>query len=133
MDENLSVITEVGIVQTVGALVGAEAVPGVDEGDGFAVHGQGIQLPPLDPAHGHAVVVAGGVADGVVGDGVTIVGGEQILPVRVAVGIGVGGVAIGDGEKIAHAVIGIGVGLSTAGGLGQLRCMTSAYASLPNF
>ena len=67
-DENLSVITEVGILQTVGALVGAEAVPGVDEGDGFAVHGQGIQLPPLDPAHGHAVVVAGGVADGVVGE-----------------------------------------------------------------
>ena len=56
-----------------------------------------------------AVIVAGGVAGCVVGDRFTVVCGQQVLPVGVAIGIGVAVCC----ENVAHRVVGVSIGRVT--------------------
>ena len=60
------------------------------------------------PGEGGAVMPGGGVAYGVVGDGVAVIGGEQILPLGVPIGVGVGAAAVGGGD-VAGIVVGVGL------------------------
>lgn len=46
-------------------------------------------MPPVLPGEGHTVPIGQGVADGVVGDGLPVVGGQQVPPRVVLVGVGV--------------------------------------------
>ena len=73
--------------------------------------GKGGQLPPVFPAKGppFTVIVAGGVADGVIGDGFSVVGGQKILPLRISIGVGVSGLSIGRSQNIANRIVGIGI------------------------
>ena len=73
--------------------------------------GKGGQLPPVFPAKGppFTVIVAGGVANGVIGDGFSVIGGQKILPLRVSIGVGVSGLSIGRSQNIAHRIVGIGI------------------------
>ncbi len=48
----------------------------------------------------NSTVVAGGIANGVVGDAVAIKGGQQLLPVGIPVGEGVAGGSIGGSQDI---------------------------------
>ena len=76
------------------------------------------QIPPFFPAEGPAgaVVIAGGVAGTVIGDGLAVVSRQQIIPVGVFVSVGM---TVGAGD-IAEAIIGVSVGIITDGRLGQL-------------
>ena len=49
----------------------------------------------------------GGVAYGVVGDGVAVIGGEQVLPLGVPIGVGVGAAAVrvGDAAQVPQLVV----------------------------
>ena len=93
-------------------LADADAVGVVAVGDGGAV-GQscGGQLAALLPCEGHAPV-AQGVANGIVGNGLTVVGGQQVLPCAVAVGIGHRLPGSGLAEDVAPGVIGVSGSLS---------------------
>ncbi len=92
-------------------LSGPQAVGIVGVGDGGSAVGCGYQLSAVVPFQGPAgaIIVAGGIAGAVIGDGLPVKGSQQILPVGVAVGIGM---AIG-GENITDGVVGIGVGRIT--------------------
>ena len=67
-----------------------------------------------------AVIVGGGVAAAVVGDGVAVVGRQQVLPAFVAVGIAVSLAAVGGGQQVARCVVGEGIGRGAVGGSGEL-------------
>ena len=66
------------------------------------------------PGEGGAVMPGGGVAYGVVGDCVTVIGGEQVLPLGVPIGVGVGAAAVGGGEDVPPI---LGVGLKPRAGV----------------
>ena len=106
-----------GIVVTVGGavdnLAGSQAAGIIGEAQAVAACGGSCQAPTVSPGEvpANAVVVAGGIANGVVGNGLAVKGGEQILPVGVAVGIGM---PIGC-QNIARTIIRIGVSIVTNG------------------
>ena len=58
------------------------------------------KIPALGPAKGPtgAVVIAGGVADGIVGDGLAVVLRQQVAPGRIPVGVGMAAGAVGGGQ-----------------------------------
>ena len=76
-----------------------------------------LELAPRLPGIGPAVV-AQGIANGVVGNGLSVKGGQLVLPVGIAVGVGrdlASGEAVGGGvgiaslaEDIAPLVVGVG-------------------------
>ncbi len=77
------------------------------------------QTSAVYPAHRPpgAVVIAGGLANGVIGDAAAIEGSQQILPVGVPVGIGVGGIPRGF-QKLALIIVGVGNGAFPGSGEG---------------
>lgn len=97
-----------------GAAHGAVVVFRLGGDDHRRLLGQGSKLSPVLPAKcpAIAVIVAGGVANGIVGDGFPVIGGQKILPLRIPIGIGMGGFAIGSGQNIAYSVIGVGATFS---------------------
>ena len=99
-----------------------QAIGIVGEAEALAVAVGRHQPPALGPGHGPilAVVIGGGIAGSVIGNGVSVVFRQQVPPGGIAVGVGVAGGAVGGGQNIAHRVVGIGVGLSAAGLLRQL-------------
>ena len=106
------------------SLFHANAVGVVAIGDGGAVVGGGGQLASTLPCHGHTVPVGEGVAGGVVGDDITVIRRELILPS--------GGVSIciGDGRCCAASQWCDGFGQQIAvviavliGGLGAGGCI----------
>ena len=94
------------------SLAGSQAVCIVGKAQAAGSVGGRRQTPAILPRHcpPGAVVVAGGVANGIIGNAVTVKGSEQILPVCVAVGVTVSGSAIGRSQDIARTIVGIGVG-----------------------
>ena len=65
--------------------------------------GSRCQLPPMLPGEGPpgAVIVAGGIADGIVGNGFAIVGRQQVTPACVAVGVGMPSGILGS-QRVFH-------------------------------
>ena len=98
----------VGVGRAVYSLRCADTVVVIGIGDGMASTDGFDQIPALGPLKGPtgAVVVAGGIAAAVVGNGLSIVSRQQIAPLGIAVGIAV---AVG-GFEIAKTVVGVGIG-----------------------
>ena len=75
------------------------------------VTGSGCQLSALLPGEGVSKV-GNGVADGIVGDGSAIVGGQQVFPGAVSVGVGDGLSGNVLAEDVAPGIVGVGSGFS---------------------
>ena len=78
----------------------------------------------VGPGHRRAVVPGRRVADGVVADRASVVGRQQVLPCRVAVGVCVGPAAgrFRLAEQVPRAVVAVAEGAAAAGDLGdQIR------------
>ena len=88
MRQNLGAVEEELRSGAVDRLAGADAVGVVLIAVGIAAVGDFPQFP-AHPGVGGAVV-AGHIADAVVGDGLAVVLGQQIIPAAVAVGVGLG-------------------------------------------
>ena len=89
--------------QTAGIIGEAQAVGSV---------GSRRQTSTVDPGKvpASAIEVAGGVANGIIGNAIAVKGSKQILPVGITVGVTVSGSAIGRSQDIARTIVGIGVG-----------------------
>ena len=100
----------------------SDSVAVVGEGKGSIATCGSCQLPAILPGHipAGAVVIAGGVADGIVGDGQTVVSDQLVLPVVGTVGVSVGFPVLCGGEDIAYSVICVTVGIGTTRGAEQL-------------
>ena len=103
-----------GVVVAVGSavhgLTGSQAVGIVGEAQAVAACGGSCQAPTVSPGEvpAIAVIVTGGVVNGIIGNGFPVIGGQKVLPLRIPVGIGVGGFSIGSGQNIAYRVIDLG-------------------------
>ena len=103
-----------GVVVAVGSavhgLAGSQAAGIVSKAQAVGSIRSGCKAPAIGPGEvpAGAVVVAGGVANGIVGNGFPVIGGQKVLPLRIPVGIGVGGFSIGSGQNIAYRVIDLG-------------------------
>ena len=103
-----------GIVVTVGGavdnLAGSQAAGIIGEAQAVAACGGSCQAPTVSPGEvpAIAVIVTGGVVNGIIGNGFPVIGGQKVLPLRIPVGIGVGGFSIGSGQNIAYRVIDLG-------------------------
>ena len=64
--------------------------------------------PAVLPCHRHAVAVGEGIADFVIGDGLPVVRGEQILPQRALIAPCVGFAVSGTGQDVSAVVVGVG-------------------------
>ena len=97
-------------------LIIPESVAVVDIGIGLAVYYRFGQSSALAPGKGvpPAIVVAQRIAAAVVGNGLSVIGGQQVSPLAVAIGIAVAGCAVALGKDVAPQVVGIGVGLLQA-------------------
>src|SRR5699024_3581112 len=85
--------------------VGIVGVAVVEAGSGgLSGHEPASQIP----GEGGTVMPGCGVAYCVVGDGVAVIGGEQVLPLGVPIGVGVGAAAVGGGEDVPPIVVGVG-------------------------
>ena len=71
--------------------------------------------PPVRPAEGRPVIPARRVAYRIIADGLTVVGGQQVFPVAVAVGVALRRAAVRDRENVARPVVCVGVGLAAIG------------------
>ncbi len=104
-----------GKMQVVGhaayCLAGTQAIQAIPIGYGLSAAGGADQVSAVIPTHGPAgaVVVAGGIANGVIGDRYSVQGRQQVLPICIAVGVGVGSRSVGSGFDVANRVIGIGL------------------------
>ena len=83
------------MLNTVDRLTGTDTVGVVGEGQIIGAVGGRCKLSAFRPCEGIAVVVIQRVADGVIRDSCTLVRGQQIAPVGVAVGIIIGAVQRG--------------------------------------
>ena len=105
-----------GVVVAVGGavhgLAGSQSAGIVGEAQAVGSVGGRCQAPAVLPRHcpPGAIAVAGGIANGIVGNRLAVKGSKQILPAGISVGIAVGSGAIGGREKIARTIVGIGVG-----------------------
>ena len=101
-----------GVIVAVGSavhsLAGSQAVGIVGKAQAGTGFRSCCQTSAVRPAHrpAGAVVVAGGIANGIVGNAVAVKGGEQILPGGVTVGVGVPISC----QNITGTIVGIGVG-----------------------
>ena len=90
------------------------AVVGIGSGQIFSGVARAGQSPPVYPGESSAVVPGGGVADGVVTDGVSVVGRQQVLPagfiIRVRVGVGMGSGPVRRRAQVPVGVVGVGPG-----------------------
>ena len=104
----------VAVSNAVHSLAGSQAAGIVGKTQAVASVGSGCKATAVGPGEvpANAVVVAGGIAYGVVDNRLPVKTGEQILPVGITVGVAVGGGAIGGGQNVAYRVIGIGVAFS---------------------
>ena len=84
-------VEDVVIPGAVDSLARTRAVFVGREGDGVGAVRRGQQPLVLTPGEGPpgAVVVAGGIPGGIVGDGLAVIGCQQIPPLAAAVGVGV--------------------------------------------
>ena len=105
-----------GVVVAVGGavhgLAGSQSAGIVGEAQAVGSVGGRCQAPAVLPRHcpPGAIAVAGGIANGIVGNRLAVKGGKQVLPVGITVGVTVSGSAIGRSQGIARTVVGIGVG-----------------------
>ena len=81
---------QIGVLNTVDCLTGADAVSVIGEGQGIGAVGSRCKLSAFHPCEGISVVVIQRVADGVIGNGSSLIRSQQIAPVGVAVGIVIG-------------------------------------------
>ena len=88
MRQNLAAVEEEFRGGAIDCLAGADTISVVLIAVGVAAVGDFPQLPAHPGVAG--AVVAGHVADAVVGDGLAVVLGQQISPAAVAVGVGLG-------------------------------------------
>ena len=88
LSQDLAAVEEKFRGGAVDCLAGADTVSVVLIAVGIAAIGDFPQLPALPGVGG--TVVAGHIADAVVGDGLAVVLGQQIIPAAVAVGVGLG-------------------------------------------
>ena len=107
-----------GVVVAVGSavhgLAGSQAAGIVSKAQAVGSIRSGCKAPAIGPGEvpAGAVEVAGGVANGIVGNRLAVKGGKQVLPAGITIGVAVGGGAIGRSQDIAYRVIGIGVAFS---------------------
>ena len=103
-----------GVVVVVGSavhgLAGSQSAGIIGEAQAVGSVGGRRQTSTVDPGKvpASAIEVAGGVANGIIGNGFPVIGGQKVLPLRIPVGIGVGGFSIGSGQNIAYRVIDLG-------------------------
>ena len=103
-----------GVVVAVGSavhgLAGSQSAGIIGEAQAVGSVGGRRQTSTVDPGKvpASAIEVAGGVANGIIGNGFPVIGGQKVLPLRIPVGIGVGGFSIGSGQNIAYRVIDLG-------------------------
>ena len=122
LSQDLAAVEEKFRGGAVDCLAGADTVSVVLIAVGIAAIGDFPQLPALPGVGG--TVVAGHIADAVVGDGLAVVLGQQIIPAAVAVGVGLGlqNVAQGTGcigvPLYRQNVPGLAVGVDEGGVLG---------------
>ena len=94
-----------GVVVAVGSavhgLAGSQAAGIVSKAQAVGSIRSGCKAPAIGPGEvpAGAVVVAGGVANGIVGNRLAVKGSKQILPAGISVGIAVGSGAIGGRER----------------------------------
>ena len=88
MRQNLAAVKEEFRGGAIHRLAGADAVSVVLIAVGVAAVGDFPQLPAHPGVAG--AVVAGHIADAVVGDGLAVVLGQQVCPAAVTVGVGLG-------------------------------------------
>ena len=79
----------IGIDRSVHRLGCAQTVGIIGKADARCAVGGCCQLPAMLPGEVPAVIIVGGVADGVILDSGTVVGCQQIAPVGITVGIGI--------------------------------------------
>ena len=77
---------------------------------GIAAAGCTAQRPSAGPAKSPipTIVVGGGIAAAVIGNGVAVVGRQQVLPAGIPIRVGMGLAAVGSGQNISRIVIGEG-------------------------
>ena len=100
------------VSNTIYRFTGSQAIGIVSKAQAVGSIRSGCKAPAIGPGEvpAGAVVVAGGVANGIIGNAVAVKGSEQILPVGITVGVTVSGSAIGRSQDIARTIVGIGVG-----------------------
>ena len=100
----------IAVRDTIYRLAGSQAVCIVGEAQAVGSVGGRRQTSTVDPGKvpAIAVIVTGGVVNGIIGNGFPVIGGQKVLPLRIPVGIGVGGFSIGSGQNIAYRVIDLG-------------------------
>lgn len=109
LHEEHAIDVEVQVVHRTYVLHDAGTGGIVDVAVSVGTIGCACQLAAIHPAHSpaFAVIVAGGITGGVVSDGLAVEGGQQVLPVRVAVGIAVGGGSVGCALDVAYGIVGV--------------------------
>ena len=96
------------LIHAVHGLAGSQSAGIIGEAQTVSSIGGSGQSSTVDPGKvpAGAIVVAGGIANGIVGNRLPVKTGEQILPVGITVGVAVGGSAIGGGQNIARTIVG---------------------------
>ena len=107
---------------TVHGLAGSHTIQIIGIGDGSGAAGCGCQLPAVLPGEGPlgAIVVAEGIAGGVVGDGTFVKCRQQVTPVAVTIGVVVFSCTVIGGQNVTRGVVGVIVSGGAVSGLGQL-------------
>ena len=94
------------------------AVVGVGGGQAFVCVRGTCQSASVRPCEGGPVVPGFRISYGVIADGISVVGRQQVQPLAVPIGIGIRCRAVGFGAEVAVGVVGVGPG-SIAYGLRQ--------------
>ena len=115
LGDKLAALPEVLVLHAAHGFGQAQAVAVVGVGDGQTGIGRACQSASVCPGEGGPVVPGGGVADGVIADGISVVGRQQVQPLAVPIGISIGICAVSLRSEIAVGIVGIGPGGITHG------------------
>ena len=97
----------IGVHHTVDRLGGPQTFCIIGEAQALGAVGGSSHFPSMLPSEAPAIVVACGIADGVISNGSAIVSSQQIAPVAVAVGVSVGRSVLDRLGDIACIVVGV--------------------------
>ncbi len=104
------------MLDTVDSFTGSNSVTIVGESKGSISTTCSCQFSAILPSHGPtgAVVVACGIAVGIIGDRLVIVSNELVLPVVGAVGVSMRSTILGCGKNITYVIVSVGILIPTA-------------------
>ena len=107
LSDQLAAGVVIGVYYTVDGLGSPQAVGIVGKAQVLTALGSSCHFPALLPGEVPAVVVTCGIANGVVGDGGTVILGQQVAPVAVTVGVGISRSVLDGFGDITCIVIGV--------------------------